>query len=141
MPTLPWTPAEQPQPGGEAIVLGSQLRLRSYRHIVGFLRAAMQIRKQVHDSPGAYGVSLIAQPMRKTFWTLSAWSDEDALNAFVRTSPHTEVMQRFHDRLTDASFTTWRRPVSELPEPNSSAKELWHEAKERLAAASTGGAS
>jgi heme-degrading monooxygenase HmoA len=139
MPTLPWTPAEQPEPGAEAVVLGSQLQLRSYRHIVGFMRAAMQVRKQVHGSPGAYGVSLIAQPMRKTFWTLSAWSDQDALDEFVRTSPHTEVMAKFHDRLTDASFTTWKRDASELPKANSTAMELWQEAKDRLANSNAGG--
>lgn len=139
MPTLPWTPAEQPAPGTHAVVLGSKLELRSYRHIPAFVQAALEVRRQVRRSAGAFGVSLIAQPLRKTFWTLSAWADHDALDAFVRTAPHSEVMQRFHDRLAEASFTTWNRSTATLPKPNSNAKELWHEAKDRLAASTKGG--
>ncbi len=140
MPISPWTTAVQPEPGAEAIVLGTRLELRSYRHIPGFLRAAMRVRRQVQGSERAFGVSLLAQPLRKTFWTLSAWSDQGALDRFVRTSPHIEVMARYHDRLREASFTTWPRSAGELPRANSNAKELWREAKARLATSTTEGA-
>jgi hypothetical protein len=139
MPTLPWTPVEEPAPDDVVVVLGSKLELRSYRHILGFLRAALSVRRQVRYSPGALGVSLIAQPLRKTFWTLSAWSDGTQLDAFVGNLPHADVMRRFHDRLQEASFTTWNHRASALPTPNSNAKELWREAKDRLAASTNGG--
>jgi hypothetical protein len=48
-------------------------------------------------------------------------------------------MRRFHDRLQEASFTTWNHRASALPTPNSNAKELWREAKDRLAASTNGG--
>jgi heme-degrading monooxygenase HmoA len=139
MPTLPWTAAATPEPGADTVVLGSRLRLRSYRDVIGFLRAAMKVRAQVRSSPGALGVSLIAQPSRKTFWTLSAWTDDAAIEEFVRTSPHREIMQRYHDRLDGASFTTWHRAGDGLPERNSTAKDLWREARERLATVEVGG--
>lgn len=134
MPLFPWTTATQPGQQTEALVLGSRLILRSRRHTLSFLRAAMRIRRQVMRSPGALGVSLIAKPAAKTYWTLSAWADQEALDTFVRTSPHTEVMKQFHDRMTSSSFTTWNAPTAELPKPRSNAKQLWHEAKERLTA-------
>ena len=133
MPTLPWTTAETPAPGADAVVLGSRLELRAYRHVPGFLRAAMRVRRQVHGSRGALGVSLIAQPTRKTFWTLSAWADQGSLDAFVGTAPHTQIMERFRDRMTATAFTTWSQDTSELPKPHSNAKALWREAKRRLA--------
>lgn len=74
MPTLPWTGVEVPPPGSDAVVLGSMLQLRSYRHFLSSLRAAVQVRRQVRNSPDAVGVSLITQPTRKTFRTLSAWT-------------------------------------------------------------------
>jgi len=141
MPTLPWTRAEQPRSDASVVVLGSRLDLRAYRHIPGFVVAAMRVRRQVRSSPGAFGVSLIAQPARKTFWTLSAWADEDALERFVRTAPHTDVMARYHDRVTHTSFTTWSVEASDLPDPNSNAKKLWGEAKNRLAAPTEGASS
>jgi quinol monooxygenase YgiN len=115
-------------------VLGSRLRLRRYRDIASFLRAALKVRAQVRASEGAVGVSLIAQPAAKTFWTLSAWTDQDALDAFVRSSPHREVMARFHEALSDPLFTTWKESASDLPTKHSNAKQWWTEAKRRLAA-------
>jgi hypothetical protein len=133
MPTLPWTTAETPVPGAEVVVLGSRLELRTFRHIPGFMRAAMSVRRQVRGSRGALGVSLIAQPVRKRFWTLSAWTDQGALDAFVATAPHAQIMERFRGRLADAEFTTWRHDASELPKQGSAAKPLWREATTRLA--------
>jgi hypothetical protein len=84
-------------------------------------------------------VSLIAQPSRKTFWTLSAWTDEAALEAFVATPAHLAVMRRFHDRLDHPSFATWTVPTAELPKPRSNASAMWDDARQRLVAANNGG--
>ncbi len=135
MATLPWTVADRADPRTDAVVLGSRLELRSYRHVPAFLSAAMKVRRQVRAAPGALGVSLIAQLASKTFWTLSAWTDEEVLDAFVRTEPHAGVMKRFGRRLTHADFTTWTCPVSELPSQHSNANALWHEAERRLSRA------
>jgi hypothetical protein len=139
MPTLPWTPARSAGPGADALVLGSKLELRHYRDVARFLLAAMKIRKQVHHSGGALGVSLIAQPARKTFWTLSAWSDQDSLDAFVGALPHRDVMRRFHGRLRETGFVTWAVARADLPQPHSNAKEMWRDARARLVAASMEG--
>ena len=140
MATLPWTPAQSPAGDPDVVVLGSRLELRRYRGIPGFLSAAMAVRKQVHSSDGALGVSLIAQPTRKTFWTLSAWTDQASLDAFVGSRPHLDVMGRFRDRLTSTGFTTWAVASPELPKRGSNAKNLWRDAKTRLAATSKEGA-
>jgi len=134
MPTLPWTTGRVPDPGAEVLVLGSRLELAHYRDVPGFLIAAMKIRKQVRHSGGAIGVSLIAQPARKTFWTLSAWTDQQALEAFVGARPHRDVMEKFHDRLLDTGFETWTMAAAGLPEKNSNAKDLWRHARDRLRA-------
>ena len=134
MATLPWTTTAT-MPDADVLVLGSRLELRRARDIPGFLRAAMRIRTQVLASDGAYGVSLIAQPLRRTFWTLSAWRDDAALHGFVRTAPHVDVMRKYHDRMKDAAFTTWTEPASDLPHARSNSRNLWQRARGRLAAA------
>jgi heme-degrading monooxygenase HmoA len=100
--------------------LASRLRLRSARHVPGFFRSALTVRRQVCRSPGAIGVSLLAQPLHKTFWTLSAWSDQDALDSFVRTEPHLGIMTRYHDRIADAEFAAWTASTGSLPEARAS---------------------
>jgi len=140
MPALPWTTdtASTPDPEQPVIVLASRLELRSYRDVVRFLRAAMRIRSQVRGSEGAHGLALDAQPLRKTFWTLSAWTDQAAMDAFVRTPPHVDVMQKFRSRLQDSGFQTFTVAARELPAARSNARELWRAGRDHLAAATKG---
>ena len=140
MATLPWTPAGSPlASGAEVVVLASRLELRRLRTVPGFLVAAMRIRRQVRRTAGALGVSLVAQPAARTFWTLSAWTDREAIDAFVGTPPHRDIMGRFHDALRDAQFATWTFDAATLPPKHSSAADLWRDAKTRLTTVSTGG--
>jgi hypothetical protein len=140
MPTLPWTAtdeARRPGPGadgdavsdapaGPVVVLASRFVLTSRRHTFRFMRYAMRIRSQVLRSPGALGLSLIAQPFGRTYWTLSAWTDQESLDTFVGTSPHRDGMAALHPLMREAAFTTWTTGSDTLP-------ARWSEAKERLA--------
>ena len=133
MLTLPWAEGKAAaQPTGSLVVLASRLELRSYWPIVGFLRAAMAVRKQVRAPPGALGVSLIAQPTRKTFWTLSAWVDQTALDAFVGKAPHRAVMTHYGPDLASSTFATFMIVPGEVPARNSNANALWERARQRL---------
>jgi len=133
MATLPWTStAVTPDPDTDVVVLGSRLELRSRRDVPGFLGAALKLRRQVRAMPGAVGVSLIAQPTRKTFWTLSAWVDQTALDAFVAKPPHEAVMTHYRPDMAAATFATFTIRPTELPRPNSNAHDLWELARRRL---------
>ena len=118
MATLPWTTTTTPHPVADTVVLASRLELRAFADTARFLRAALRVRK--------------------TYWTLSAWTDQDALDAFVRTMPHLDVMARFRSRLTQATFTTWTVASVDLPSARSNAKDLWRAGRERLAATTRG---
>ena len=68
MATLPWTVArpergrpDDPSGPGPVLVLASRLELRRFRTAPAFLAAAMRVRAQVRRSPGALGVSLVAE--------------------------------------------------------------------------------
>jgi hypothetical protein len=135
MPVLPWTTTDER--ADEVVVLASRLRLERVRDVPGFLREALAIRRQVLGSPGAVGVSLLAQPLRRTFWTLSAWTDEEAIHRFVGELPHRATMAKYHDRLEAAEFTTWTTGATTLPGARSNARELWSDGRHRLAAIRT----
>ena len=95
--------------------MATRLDLTSFRSIFGFFRASMAIRTQVLGSPGAIGVSVDANPFTKRFLTLTAWTDRDALNRFVGTSPHRESMKQFRAVMDHPVFVTWTMPASALP--------------------------
>ena len=130
MPPLPWTTA----PGAEAshpevVLMASLLRLDSVRRVPGFLRAALAIRQQVLRAEGAVGVSLNTA-LPRTFFTLSAWRDRDALDAFVGSEPHVSSMRRYRPAMADARFVFWSTTAENLP-------PSWSEAKRRLRELST----
>jgi len=129
MPLLSWRTKLPAIPHQEYLVMASRLPLRSHRTIPRFLGLTMSVARQLESTSGLVGYRLLAQPMRKTFWTLSAWTDREALNAFVRTVPHLAVMGKLRNHMGPTSFTTWMAPGSALP-------IAWDDAIERLREAS-----
>lgn len=128
MPTIPWTTPKivvNAHGPTDAVVMASRFDLRAMSYVPGFLLAAMRIRRQMLASPGVLGVSLIAKPLRKTFFPLSAWRDRDALEAAVARQPHAHTMELFHPRMADSHFVFWTIPRSELP-------PRWPDALQRL---------
>ena len=115
MPPSSWKPILAAEPGREYLVLGTRLALRSYLRIPQFVRMAFAIQRQLAKSDGLVGYALNAQLTRKTFWTVSAWTDPAALDAFVRTLPHSDIMRRLRPHLETGRFRTWNVPGSALP--------------------------
>ena len=125
MPAIPWTSFIEIEPQRECLILASRLPLRSYWQIPRFLRLTLAVRRQLAESEGLVGYSLLAQVTKKTFLTLSAWVDAEHLQAFVRALPHADVMLELRPHMGPTAFTTWTAPGDALP-------VSWREATARL---------
>ena len=97
--------------GAEAISMASRLELRRYRDVPRFLLAALRLRQQFGDARGSVQLRLAARPMRRSFFTASIWKDRAALDDFVQTARHAEVMEQFGPLLTRSDFRTWVIPA------------------------------
>ena len=128
MPAIPWTNFTEIDPRREYLVMASRLPLRSYLQIPKFLRLTLAVRRQLARSDGLVGYSLLAQPLSKTFWTLSAWVDGERLGAFARAMPHTDVMEQLRPHMDKTTFVTWRVRGDALP-------VSWKDATARIRAA------
>ncbi|HEY5837060.1 DUF3291 domain-containing protein [Streptomyces sp.] len=126
MPTLPWTTPNPGTPGTQALVMASRLEVRSLKDVPRFFVKSLSAWNQVRKAPGALGASLIAQPLKRTFWTLSAWESKDALYVFAGTEPHRGIMNGLRPTMRDSTFTFWEVPVEQLP-------VAWDDARHRLA--------
>ncbi|GAB7102190.1 hypothetical protein JCM4814A_05040 [Streptomyces phaeofaciens JCM 4814] len=126
MPTLRWTIVSTPAPGTEAFVMASRFEVRSLKDVPRFFLKSLAAWKQVSGAPGAYGASLIAQPLKRTFWTLSAWEDKDALYRYARTEPHRSIMVGLRPTTKSSTFTFWQVPTADLPAD-------WTDARRRIA--------
>ncbi|MGY1747086.1 antibiotic biosynthesis monooxygenase family protein [Blastococcus sp. SYSU D00695] len=99
IPDLPWTAAGPAE--GPGVVLVTRLRLRRLRDVPAFFRTSLAIRRQVARSPGARSLQLRAEPLARTFTTVSWWDDDAAVQAFARAEPHRGAMRAWRERLVD----------------------------------------
>ncbi|GAA3822220.1 DUF3291 domain-containing protein [Streptomyces phyllanthi] len=126
MPTLRWTTVDTPAPDATAFVMASRLEVRSLADVPRFFLRSLAAWKQVTGAPGAFGASLVAEPLRRTFWTLSAWEDRKALYAYAKTEPHRSIMKGLRPTMSHSVFTFWEVPATDLPID-------WADARHRLA--------
>ncbi|WP_035848094.1 DUF3291 domain-containing protein [Kitasatospora azatica] len=127
MPTLPWVTPNPPRPQTtSALVMASRLEVRSFRDVPRFFLKSLVAWRQVKTAPGALGASLVAQPLKRTFWTLSAWESREDLYTYAKTEPHKTVMTSLRSTMQQSVFTFWEVPVGELP-------IRWPDARARLA--------
>ena len=126
VPALPWTTGSYNPTGDQELhVLTSTLPLTRYRDVPRFLRWTMQIRTQLATTDGCAGFSLDAHLLRKTFYTLSAWQDRDAMNRFVHSGRHAAMLADMAGRLGQSTFVESSTRPDGLPLD-------WAAAKQRL---------
>ncbi|CAA9470125.1 MAG: hypothetical protein AVDCRST_MAG65-695 [uncultured Solirubrobacteraceae bacterium] len=106
-PPSPWKAFGRPDAASSYLVILTNLPVRRLTALPGFLNYTRRIRAQLEAGPeGLVGYSLLAQPLRSNYWTLSAWESPAALGRFMREDPHREAMTQLRTTLRD--FHTWR---------------------------------
>src|ERR1700726_3748757 len=125
MPATPWRTFGAPEPERDYIALLSYLPLKSYWRIPHFLFYTAQVVKQLASAQGMLGYSVLARPLSKRFWTLSAWKDDGALRAFVQHPPHLRIMTALTHHVDETKFVQWTVKGSEMP-------LLWDDALRRF---------
>ncbi len=115
-PPTPWKGFGSPALDAEYLVLLTHLPVRRLTALPKFLNYVRLIRKQLEGAPsGLVGYSLLAQPLRSDYWTLSAWESPAALGAFIRESPHRDAMEVLPQTLSRFRTWRWRSVGSDLP--------------------------
>jgi quinol monooxygenase YgiN len=125
MPAIPWTRLADPDPDRDYVVMASRLPLRRFRNIMAFLRATRAIHKQLAAAEGVVGYTLDAKPLRKTFWTLSAWESDEALERFSHADPHRSRIVDIRPHMLPTTFVRWSLRGRELP-------PKWTDARRRV---------
>ncbi len=121
----PWKKISDLEPDAEYLVLASAIPAKSVRSTWRMFRGASAIRRQLSTTEGIIGFSLLARPLRRQYATLSLWTDQAALDAFVHASPHSEIMGALAAELGPTSFERWTTTGSQ-------GRPSWSEALRRL---------
>ncbi len=126
---IPWTAAGQPGPATDVTIMASRFELITPWRSPAFLARSLRVWRQARRSSGVLGVSLRAEPLKGTFWTLSAWTDRDALSGFARAEPHRTVMRTTRPWMKESVFRFWTISAGEFDPAG-----LWADAEARVAA-------
>ncbi|MEU6862326.1 DUF3291 domain-containing protein [Streptomyces sp. NPDC046876] len=105
--------------------MASRFEVKSLSDVPRFFVRALAAWAQLKTSPGAVEASLIAEPLKRTFWTLSAWESREAIYGYARAEPHRGIMGELRSTMRTSVFTFWEMPVSVLPLD-------WDDARTRL---------
>jgi heme-degrading monooxygenase HmoA len=115
MPASPWKSLQPADPRREYLVLLSFLPLKRLWRIPWFGLQANRITKQLERSAGVIGYSVNSRLFTRRFWTLSAWEDEAALQAFVHAAPHVATMRAMIPHMGPTRFVRWTVLGAHLP--------------------------
>jgi hypothetical protein len=97
-----------------AFISVTRLRVRSLRYLPQFIWRTMQSVRQTERASGFLGGRLLREA-RNAFWTMTAWEDEAAMNAFRGSGAHRGAMPKLLDWCDEASVAHWNQETPELP--------------------------
>jgi hypothetical protein len=115
MPALPWVQRETMDPEAAYVTMASYLPLKRHRSIPGFLRDTLAIRRQLAQAEGLIAYGLDAELLKGVFWTFSVWKTQEHLDAFARSDPHRQIIERLRPRMDQTRFEFITVAAGKLP--------------------------
>lgn len=106
-------------------MLASSIPPKSMKSTWKLFRGAFAVRRQLLDADGVMGFSMLAEPLRRHYATLSVWRDQTALDTFARAHPHDQLVVARTPEMGETKFVRWS--VS-----GSDGRPSWKGALERL---------
>ena len=112
-------------PSADYLVLASSIPPKSVASTWKLFRGSRVVRRQLLATDGVMGFSMLAEPLRKHYATLSVWRDEAALDSFAQAQPHGRLMGELAPAMAATKFVRWT--ISGAAGPPS-----WSDALSRL---------
>ena len=95
------------EPDVAYVVLASSIPPKSMRSTWKLFRGSRAVRRQLLDTDGVMGFSMLAEPFRRHYATLSVWRDEAALERFSAAHPHDQLMVALSPEMGATKFVRW----------------------------------
>ena len=97
-----------------AFISVTRLRVRSFIYLPQFFWDAFKSIRQAEGSSGFLGGRLLVNA-KKVFWTVTAWKDEAAMNAYRTGGAHSKAMPKLLNWCDEAAVVHWTQESSEIP--------------------------
>ena len=106
-----------------AFISVRRLRVRSFIYLPQLFWDTFPSVRQVERSSGFLGGRLLVNA-KNVFWTVTAWNDQAAMNAYRTSGAHRRVMPKLLNWCDEADVVHWTQESSEIP--------LWQEVHRRM---------
>jgi quinol monooxygenase YgiN len=91
------------------------LPLKNWKYMLSFQRLSSKVLKQIKEDEGAANYAVRANLLKKHFWTLSIWKDQNSLRRFIMTEPHATAVKKFTEWAGEGSaFVEWSSPENTI---------------------------
>lgn len=107
MITVPWI-ARRKTTDTTVTVMASRLQLAKRRSVPQFMYLALGAFVQVLRAPGVAGAALKAEPLKGRFWTLSSWTDQEAIAAYSGSDPHRSTVGTLKPKMAGSRFLVYQ---------------------------------
>jgi len=101
-----WQPGPEAATDGPVVVSLTDFTMHSLRSLPGIARTGRRLGLGWYAVPGAVGVHLWTDPLRRRVGSLSVWTDLGAMRRWVGLPLHVATMRRYRSR-GSVSSTTW----------------------------------
>ena len=92
----------------------TRLRVRSWRFLPSFFMYTLRSAKQARSANGNLTLDLL-NDRRSTFWTMTSWSTEETMKAFMVGGAHGGAMKKLLEWCDEAAVVHWTQEGAELP--------------------------
>ncbi len=104
---LSWKPGSIPVQRGRVLVSATRFSFSRLQDMPRILYTGMGMGRRWHLLEGAVGVSLAADPLQRTTYTISVWKSEADLRGFLTSAEHLKLMRDYRSRVTGSAAATW----------------------------------
>ena len=126
----PWKQVRPFEAGARYVALASHIPPKRRASTWRLFKGSRAVTKQLTQTEGVVGFSLLARPLKKEYATISLWIDDEALAAFARSAPHAELRSELASEMAPTTFLRWEVAATDgVP--------TWREVLERLSSART----
>lgn len=115
-------------PAGRVVVSATKFNYRRLRDMPAVGLHGWRLRRGWGSRPGALGLIVGGQPLKRITYSLSVWTSEDDLRRFLGSPEHVRLVRGYRPRLHHSTSVVWH---TDRLSPGAA----WREALRRLAAA------
>jgi hypothetical protein len=105
------------------VIVVTRLRLKDPALLDEFFTDAVAAIEQAQKSDGNLGVDALADA-NNAWWSVSAWTGGDPMQAFVGKQPHRTIQGRLDHYCDEATFVDWEQDSPDLPDWQTSWRHL-----------------